>query len=123
MHENRWYRIRESFARQGLMGHLGARLESVSPGRAVIVLPWRTEVTQQNGYVHAGATSAIADSAGGYAAYSLFPEDTDVLTAEYKINLVAPATGEHLEVFGVSAGVRTLVTVGQQTIMCMRPRT
>src|SRR4051812_33127159 len=61
-------RIKASFDRQGLMGHLGARLEHIGPGRVSIVLPRRPEVTQQHGYVHAGATSAIADSAGGYAA-------------------------------------------------------
>ena len=60
-------RIRDSFAKQGLMAHLGARIESVAPGRVVIALPHRAEVTQQNGYIHAGATSAIADSAGTIA--------------------------------------------------------
>lgn len=72
----------ESFDRQGLMSHLGARIARIAPGRVHIVLPARPEVTQQHGYVHAGATSAIADSAGGYAAYTLsswwqrpFPDD------------------------------------------------
>jgi acyl-coenzyme A thioesterase PaaI-like protein len=69
-------RIRESFERQGLMRHLGARLEHVAPGRVHIVLPNRPEIDQQHGYIHAGATSAIADSAGGYAALTLFPENT-----------------------------------------------
>src|SRR5687768_14101546 len=80
-------RIRASFERQGLMRHLGARLGHVGPGRVHIVLPNRPEVNQQHGYIHAGATSAIADSAGGYAAFTLFPEHTAVLTVEYKINL------------------------------------
>ena len=129
-------RIRASFDRQGLMGHLGARLDHIAPGRVHNVLPARPEVTQQHGYFHAGATSAIADSAGGYAAYTLFPEDTEVLTVEYKINLLAPATGDHLEavgtvlkpgrtltvcqmeVFGVQAdGERRLVANGQQTLI------
>lgn len=65
-------RVRASFARQGLMSHLGARMSHIGPGRVHIVLPGRPEVTQQHGYFHAGATSAIADSAGGYAAYTLF---------------------------------------------------
>lgn len=100
-----------------------------------IVLPHRPEVTQQHGYVHAGATSAIADSAGGYAALTLFPEGTEVLTVEYKINLLAPAAADHLEavgqvrkagrtlsvcqldVFGVRDGERTLVATGQQTLI------
>lgn len=133
-------RIRESFAKQGLMTHLGARIASVTPGRVVIALPHRAEVTQQNGYIHAGATSAIADSAGGYATLTLCPPDSDVLTVEYKINLVAPAVGERLEAVGevvkagrtltvtaldvhaVRNGSRTLVATGQQTVMCLRPR-
>ena len=133
-------RIEASFQRQGLMGHLGARIAHVGPGRVHIVLPERPEVTQQNGYFHAGATSAIADSAGGYAAFTLFPENTSVLTVEYKINLVAPAEGEYieavgavlksgrtltvcqLEVFGVRDGERTLVAVGQQTLIRVNAR-
>ncbi|MGA8112623.1 MAG: PaaI family thioesterase [Actinocatenispora sp.] len=128
-------RIRASFDRQGLMGHLGARIAHIAPGRVHIVLPYRPEITQQNGYIHAGATSAIADSAGGYAAYTLFPEDTSVLTVEYKINLLAPASGEHieavgtvlkpgrtltvcrLEVFAVQGDERSLVATGQQTLI------
>jgi uncharacterized protein (TIGR00369 family) len=129
-------RIRASFERQGLMSHLGARITSIAPGRVHIVLPSRPEVTQQHGYIHAGATSAIADSAGGYAAYTLFPEDTEVLTVEYKINLLSPAAGDHieaigtvlksgrtltvcqLEVFGVQAGgERKLIANGQQTLI------
>lgn len=133
-------RIQESFDRQGLMRHLGARLSVVGQGRVHIQLPYRPEITQQNGYIHAGATSAIADSAGGYAAFTLFPEDTSVLTVEYKINLVAPAVGEYveavgnvlkpgrtltvcrLEVFGVQADERTLIATGQQTLICVKPR-
>ncbi|MCM2423765.1 PaaI family thioesterase [Streptomyces sp. RKAG293] len=130
-------RIQGSFDRQGLMSHLGARITRIAPGRVHIVLPSRPEVTQQHGYFHAGATSAIADSAGGYAAFTLFPEDTSVLTVEYKINLLAPAVGEHLEavgtvlksgrtltvcqleVFGVQDGKQTLVANGQQTLICI----
>ncbi|WP_405874021.1 PaaI family thioesterase [Streptomyces zaomyceticus] len=129
-------RIRDSFDLQGLMSHLGARLTHIGPGRVHIVLPARPEVTQQHGYVHAGATSAIADSAGGYAALTLFDEDSEVLTVEYKINLLAPASGDHLEaigtvlkpgrtltvcqseVYGVQAdGARKLVASGQQTLI------
>lgn len=131
-------RIRTSFGLQGLMGHLGARITHIAPGRVHIALPNRPEVTQQHGYFHAGATSAIADSAGGYAAFTLFPENTSVLTVEYKINLLAPAVGDHieavgkvlkpgrtltvcqLEVFGVEGDRRTLVAAGQQTLMCVK---
>lgn len=133
-------RVRSSFARQGLMRHLGARVVQVAPGRVHIVLPNRPEVSQQHGYVHAGAVSAVADSAGGYAAFTLFPEDTSVLTVEYKINLLAPAVGDHveavgtvlrhgrtltvclLEVFDVQGVQRALVAQGQQTLMCVPGR-
>ncbi|MEE4495494.1 PaaI family thioesterase [Streptomyces sp. BE230] len=129
-------RVEDSFGRQGLMSHLGARLSHIGPGRVHIELLARPEVTQQHGYVHAGATSAIADSAGGYAALTLLPEDSEVLTVEYKINLLAPASGDRLEaigtvlkpgrtltvclleVFGVSDdGGRKLVANGQQTLI------
>src|SRR4051794_39893804 len=93
-------RVRASFDRQGLMRHLGAELTHIGPGRVHITLPRRPEVTQQHGYIHAGATSAIADSAGGYAAFTLFPENTAVLSVEYKINFVAPARGDYLEAVG-----------------------
>lgn len=132
-------RIRESFARQGLMTLLGARLGYIGPGQVHILLPARPEISQQHGYVHAGATSAIADSAGGYAALTLFPQESEVLTVEYKINLVAPAAGDHLEavgtvrrtgrtlticqldVYGVTATARTLVATGQQTLIRIDP--
>ncbi|MFE7585106.1 PaaI family thioesterase [Streptomyces gardneri] len=136
-------RVRDSFGRQGLMSHLGARITHIGPGRVHIVLPARPEVTQQHGYVHAGATSAIADSAGGYAALTLFDEESDVLTVEYKINLLAPAAGDHLEAIGTvlksgrtltvcglevhgvqTDGTRKLVANGQQTLIRVdRPTT
>ncbi|MCG5214872.1 PaaI family thioesterase [Streptosporangium sp. KLBMP 9127] len=130
-------RIRASFERQGLMRHLGARLSEIRAGHVQIVLPSRPEVTQQHGYIHAGATSAIADSAGGYAALTLFPGTAEVLTVEYKINLLAPAAGDHLEavgtvvkagrtltvcrldVFGVADAQRDLIATGQQTLICL----
>jgi uncharacterized protein (TIGR00369 family) len=89
-------RVRESFERQGLMKYLGAELVSLEPGGAVIRVPFRGELTQQHGYFHAGVTGAIADSACGYAAYTLMAADDSVLTVEYKMNLLAPADGEEL---------------------------
>jgi len=89
-------RVRESFARQGLMKHLGAKLAGLGPGHAEIHVPFRMEVTQQHNYFHAGVSGAIADSACGYAAYTLMPADSSVLTVEYKMNLLAPADGERL---------------------------
>lgn len=93
-------RIRSSFERQGMMHLLGAQLAHVGRGRVHIILPSRPEVCQQHGYIHAGATSTVADTAGGYAALTLFPEDSEVLTVEFKINLLAAAAGDHLEAVG-----------------------
>jgi uncharacterized protein (TIGR00369 family) len=84
-------RIRESFKAQGLMKHLGAEISRIAPGAVDLELALRPELTQQHGYFHAGATSAIADTAAGYAALSLFAEGAGVLTSEYKINLLNPA--------------------------------
>ncbi|MCF4166237.1 PaaI family thioesterase [Zavarzinia compransoris] len=127
--------VHDSFDRQGLMHHLGAVLDVVEPGFVRIRLPYGDHLTQQHGFFHAGATTAIADSAGGYAGLSLFPEGSSVLTVEFKVNLVAPAKGEwleaegrvvrsgrtlticQLEVFGVTGGERNLVALGQQTLM------
>ncbi len=93
-------RLRDSFDRQGLMETLGASLGHLEPGRVEILLSFREGLSQQHGFFHAGATSTIADSAGGYAAFSLFPEDASVLTVEFKINLIAPAKGERLRAVG-----------------------
>lgn len=88
--------VRSSFGRQGLMAHLGARLTRVEPGGVDIEVPFRPELTQQHGYLHAGVTSTVLDSACGYAALMLMPEASEVLTIEFKINLLAPAAGEAL---------------------------
>lgn len=87
-------RVRESFARQRLMETIGATLIKVSPGEVVIELPFRPDLTQQHGYLHAGIVTSIIDTACGYAALSLLPEERDVLSVEYKINLLSPARGE-----------------------------
>ena len=89
-------RVQESFERQGLMKHLGARITQLQPGSVEIRALFRPELTQQHNYFHAGVSAAIADSACGYAAYTLMPADFSVLTVEYKINLLAPAAGEEL---------------------------
>lgn len=131
-------RTRESFARQGLMAHLGAQIAEVEAGRVTLRLPFRDELTQQHGFFHAGGTSAIADSAGGYAAYTLFPQSSSVLTVEFKINLINPARGDFLEatgqviksgrtlticqldVWGVTETRRTHVATGLQTLICLK---
>lgn len=89
-------RTRASFERQRVMHLIGAEMTRVAPGRVAIELPFREDLTQQHGFFHAGMTSTIADSAGGYAAFTLFPADASVLTAEFKINLLAPAAGARL---------------------------
>jgi uncharacterized protein (TIGR00369 family) len=103
-------RVARSFARQGLMETLGARLVAVRPGEVEIVLDVTPRVSQQHGFVHAGAVSAIADSAAGYAGLTVMPAGAGVLTVEFKINLMAPAAGERLIARGrvVRAG-RTIV--------------
>jgi uncharacterized protein (TIGR00369 family) len=88
--------VRDSFARQEFMRTIGAEITTVGPGSIEIDLAVRPSLCQQHGFVHAGVISAIADSAVGYAALSLLPEGADVLTAEFKINLLAPAKGERL---------------------------
>ena len=84
-------RVRESFGRQKAMVLIGATLAAVAPGRVEIALPYRDELTQQKGYIHGGILGMIADSACGYAAFSLMPADCSLVTVEYKINILAPA--------------------------------
>ncbi|MCF3972153.1 PaaI family thioesterase [Paracoccus salsus] len=93
-------RVRDSFDRQGLMAHLGASVSEIRRGLVTLTLPFRPELTQQHGYFHAGGTSAIADSAGGYAGFTLFPDESSVLTVEFKLNLINPARGDRLEATG-----------------------
>lgn len=102
-------RVRASFDRQGLMRTLGATLISVAPGSVEIGLAPAASISQQHGFVHAGAVASIADSAAGYAALSLMPPGRGVLTTEFKINLLAPAVGALIRAQGrvVKAG-RTL---------------
>ena len=87
-------RTRASFAKQGAMGLIGAVLDKVEPGHVEISVAYRPELSQQHGFFHAGIISAIADSAGGYAGFTLFAADAAVLTVEFKINLMATADGE-----------------------------
>ncbi len=86
-------RVRESFAKQGLMRLLGAEVSKVGEGWCVIELPYSEKLTQQQRYFHGAVAGAIGDSAGGYAALTLAPEGREVLTVEYKINFLAPASG------------------------------
>jgi len=131
-------RVRESFARQTLMKTIDARLQSVAPGSVVIELPFHDGLTQQHGYLHAGVVTSIADTACGYAALTLMPEEADVLSVEYKINLLSPARGEKFiarasvkragrtltvceaEVFAVNGDEEKLVAAMLATMMAVR---
>jgi uncharacterized protein (TIGR00369 family) len=87
-------RVRSSFERQAVMATLGARLARVAPGEVEIEWPYRAELAQQHGFLHAGILATMLDSACGYAAFSLMPADAAVLSVEFKVNLLAPAAGE-----------------------------
>ena len=106
--------VRESFERQIFMRLLGANLETVEPGAVDIALPHREDLVQQNGYIHAGAISSIADSACGYAAYTLMPAGASVLSIEFKVNLLSPANGDRFVAEGrvIRAGKTITVTRG-----------
>ena len=105
-------RVRDSFAKQAFMTLLGAKLVRVSPGEVDIELPFRADLVQQHGYLHAGVTTAIADSACGYAALSLMLPDAAVLSVEYKVNMLSPAQGRRFLAQGrvVKSG-RTITVV------------
>ena len=108
-------RCRESFARQAFVLHLGGAVESLAPGRASLRLPFRAELAQQHGFFHAGALTTLADTAAGYAAGTLMPRGSGVLTVEFKVNLLAPAVGERFVATGrvLRAGRTLTVCVGE----------
>jgi uncharacterized protein (TIGR00369 family) len=92
--------VRDSFAGQGLMTTLGAHIVTIEPGFCVIEMPYAPGVSQQQGFFHGGAIGAIADTAAGYAAYSLMPAGSEILTVEYKLNLVRAAVPPTLRAEG-----------------------
>lgn len=132
-------RVRESFSRQSHMATLGAELVFIAPGEVHLAFPFAAQFCQQNGYLHAGAVASVADSANGYAAYTLAPADTDVLAVEFKINLLAPAQGAEFlacgrvlrrgrtltvcqaDVFATGAAERTLIATMLSTVI-VRPQ-
>jgi len=130
--------IKQSFTKQTIMGLIGAELSRVEPGVIEITLPYRADLAQQHGYLHAGIVTTIADSACGYAAYSLMPPNSEVLSVEFKVNLLRPAKGEKFlamaevvkagktltvvraDVFGVDReGQRELVATMLGTMICL----
>jgi uncharacterized protein (TIGR00369 family) len=133
-------RVRRSFGKQGLMSTLGATLTNVAPGYVEIAIRPAPAISQQHGFIHAGAVSAIADTAAGYAALTLMPPGRGVLTTEFKINLVAPAVGDRVfargkvvkagrtltlaqaEVFAESGGQEKLIALLTATLMAVEGR-
>jgi len=108
-------RVRDSFALQGAMRTLGARLARIEPGAVDIELDWAAALTQQHGFLHAGMVATALDSACGYAGFTLMGEDAAVLTIEFKINLLAPAQGERFRMEGrvLKPGRTITVTEGR----------
>jgi uncharacterized protein (TIGR00369 family) len=105
-------RVRASFDTQKLMTTIGARLEKVAAGEVHIRLPFREDLTQQHGFLHAGTIAAVADSACGYAALSLMPADAGVLSIEFKVNMLAPAKGDSIVARGV------VIRAGRTIMVC-----
>lgn len=114
-------RIAESFRRQRLLSTLGARLCRVGDGEVEIELPWSEAIQQQHGFVHAGAIATIADSACGYACLTRMPEGSAVLSIEFKINLLAPATGERFTARGRVVRVGRTVGVATAEVIAHAP--
>jgi uncharacterized protein (TIGR00369 family) len=130
--------IKQSFAQQSVMTLIGGELTRVEPGIVEISLPYRNDLTQQHGYVHAGIVTTIADSACGYAAYTLMPPNSDVLAVEFKVNLLRPAKGEmfraraeviksgrtltvvRADIHAITGERRELVAIMQGTMMCLQ---
>jgi len=129
-----------TFARQQAMRTLGISIARIDPGEVDLSMPYASEFTQQNGFVHAGITTAGLDTACGIAAFTLMPEGSDVLTVEFKTNLLAPAKGERLafrahvikpgrtltvceaRAFAESGGVETLIATMTATMMALPRR-
>lgn len=107
--------VRDSFAQQGFMAYLGAVLTAVSPGQVTIELPVSPQLSQQHGFVHAGASTAVVDSACGYATLTLLPPHSEVLTTEFKVNLLSPAQGVKLVAIGrvIKPGRTLTVCLGE----------
>lgn len=136
--ENFVEKVRASFSAQSVMKLIGAEITKIEAGAVDIELPYRKDLTQQNGFVHAGIITAIADTACGYAAFSLMPKDADVLSVEFKVNLLSPAIGEKFlaegrvlragktltivqgNVFAVSENQQKHVAMMLATLMCLQ---
>ncbi|MBX7105308.1 MAG: PaaI family thioesterase [Gemmataceae bacterium] len=132
--------IRASFARQGVMTNFGVVMSRVERGAVELTLPYRADLTQQHGFIHAGVVATVLDSACGYAAFTVMPADVAVLTVEYKINLLRPAEGERIvararvkragrtlvvctgDAFGVTGDTEKAVATMLATVMAVPPQ-
>lgn len=133
-------RVRGSFARQPFMTMLGATLSAIAPGRCEITLPRRDDILQQHGFIHGGVVAALADTACGYAAFTLFPRGATILTVEMKVNFLSPADGAALvaraavkragrtltvvagDLFAVREGSETIAATALATMMSLEGR-
>ncbi|MCU0983360.1 MAG: PaaI family thioesterase [Acetobacteraceae bacterium] len=133
-------RVRESFSRQPFTTAIGAAITALAPGSCEITLPRREDLLQQHGFLHGGVVAAIADTACGYAAFTLFPADAAILTVEMKVNYLSPANGAALvarasvkragrtltvvsaDLFAVEKGRETLAATALATMMCLEGR-
>ena len=133
-------RVRENFARQGMLTMLGGSIGLVRPGEVHLLAPFDARFTQQDGFLHAGIVTTLMDSTCGYAAFSLMPADSRVLSVEFKVNLLSPARGERFraegrvikhgrtltvcegKLFSISDGEETLCAIMQATMICIREK-
>lgn len=131
-------RVRASFAKQGMLTALGGEIGLVRPGEVHLLAPFDARFTQQDGFLHAGVVTTLMDSACGYAAYSLMPADSRVLSVEFKVNLLAPAQGQRFRaegrvikagrtltvcegrLFSIRENEETLCAIMQATMICIR---
>jgi uncharacterized protein (TIGR00369 family) len=131
-------RVRESFPQQELINTLNGEITLVRAGELHIEMPFDERFTQQDGFLHAGIVTTLMDSACGYAAYTLMPANSRVLSVEFKVNFLRPALGEHFraeghvvkpgktltvcegKLFALGDGQEKLVAVMQATMICVR---
>jgi len=136
--ENFVEKVQASFSAQSMMKSIGAEISRIEAGAVDIQIPYQKDLTQQNGFVHAGIITAIADTACGYAAFTLMPKGADVLSVEFKVNLLSPAIGENFfaegrvlragktltivqgDVFAFSNNQRKHVATMLATMMCLQ---
>ena len=105
-------RVRTSFEKQGVMKTIGAKLLRVMPGEVHIEFSFVESLTQQHDYIHAGIITTVVDSACGFAAYTLMPADSEVLTIEYKVNFMSPAKGDRFK------GIGRVLKPGRNITVC-----